>query len=335
MVAELMKKQPDDPIMFMKNWIKANAGSIEEKVNDRIAERPEGIVTTSESEVDEEEELDEFKEEMEFQKIVNKKDYKNMRTSVSAEVYGEFNKLGDFKAPVHAKSSDQKERILAKLNVSFLFSSLDKKEKDIIVNAMKIVDVKNGDVVIKQGDQGEELFVVDSGKLNCTKLFPNESEPKFLLKYGPGDAFGELALMYNAPRGATITAAENSRLLSLDRETFNHIVKQAVIKKREKFTEFLSKIQLLDSLNVQEKDKICDCLQIAFYRAGETVIKQGEKGDTFYFIQEGNCEATKWNKDTQNNETVFKFSPNDYFGELAILREEPRAATIIATTDLK
>jgi len=50
-------------------------------------------------------------------------------------------------------------------------------------------------------------------------------KPTFLKNYVPGEAFGELALLYNAPRAATITSLENSKLYSLDRNTFNCIVK--------------------------------------------------------------------------------------------------------------
>ena len=335
MVAELMKKQPDDPIDFMKKWIKANGKRIEGKIEERLNTRPEGMNTTSESEGDEDEEIDEFKEEADFKKLINKNDYKNMRTSVSAEAYGEYNKKGKFQPPVNAKTAEQKERILSKLNVSFLFSSLDPHEKEIIMLAMKVVEIKAGDRFIKQGDQGDDLYVVDSGKLDCFKKFPNEPNEKYLLTYGPGDAFGELALLYNSPRAASIVAKENSVLFSLDRESFNHIVKDAVIKKRNLFSEFISKIPLLDSLTSQEKDKICDCLQTSYFRAGEYVIKQGEKGDTFYFIQEGKCIATQRDKDTQSDKTVFQFGPNDYFGELAMLKDEPRAANIVASTDLK
>ena len=77
------------------------------------------------------------------------------------------------------------------------------------------------------------LYVVESGELSCFKLFPGKSEETFLKKYQPGEAFGELALLYNAPRAATIIADTESVLWSLDRQTFNHIVKDAANRKRE------------------------------------------------------------------------------------------------------
>ena len=81
--------------------------------------------------------------------------------------------------------------------------------------------------------------------MSCFKLFPNQTEPTFLKTYKPGDAFGELALLYNAPRAASIVADNTSTLWSLDRATFNHIVKNAAIRKKEKYEEFLEKVPLL------------------------------------------------------------------------------------------
>ena len=58
-------------------------------------------------------------------------------------------------------------------------------------------------------------------------MFPGNTEPTFLKTYQPGEGFGELALLYNAPRAATITADEDSIVWRLDRDTFNNIVKDA------------------------------------------------------------------------------------------------------------
>lgn len=71
------------------------------------------------------------------------------------------------------------------------------------------------------------LYVVEEGQLDCFKVFNKGEQPKFLKTYEPGEAFGELALLYNAPRAATITAKSESMCWQLDRDTFNHIVKDA------------------------------------------------------------------------------------------------------------
>mmetsp|Transcript_21499 Transcript_21499/g.3502 ORF Transcript_21499/g.3502 Transcript_21499/m.3502 type:complete len:106 (-) Transcript_21499:1246-1563(-) len=100
--------------------------------------------------------------------------------------------------------------------------------------------VADGDFVIKQGEDGDELFVVDSGVLKCYRKFPGEDEERYLKDYNPGESFGELALLYNAPRAATIKSEGDAILWVLDRACFNNIVKDAAIKKREKWEEFLS-----------------------------------------------------------------------------------------------
>ena len=69
--------------------------------------------------------------------------------------------------------------------------------------------------------------MVEDGQLDCFKEFSADEQPKYLKTYEPGEAFGELALLYNAPRAATITAKTDALLWELDRNTFNHIVKDA------------------------------------------------------------------------------------------------------------
>ena len=332
LIAELLKKQPDDPVDFMKTWLRTEGLEIQNKMNLRTVTRPEGIESSSESEDDEEEELDEFTDHTEHQQLVRKTDYKVQRISVSAEAYGNYNKQGDFKPPVHPKSAETENRLHAKLSNSFLFSHLAEKEKNILVKAMKEERFNDDEWVIKQGDDGDVLYVVDQGELDCFRKFTKDGKDEFLLTYKPGDAFGELALLYNSPRAASIITKTKCVLFALDRETFNHIVKNAVVNRRKKFETFLSKIPILDSLNSYEKDKICDCLQTKTYNDSDYIIREGESGDVFYFIQSGTCKATKKNKTTGKEEVVYEFVENDYFGELALLKNEPRAASVIATS---
>jgi len=259
----------------------------------------------------------------------------NQRSSVSAEVYGKFHQKGDYKPRVIKKSEEQKGRIAERLSKTFMFASLDPKEQEIIIDSMEEKKVKAGEWIIKQGDDGDNLYVIDRGTLECYKQFSATSEPKHVKTYNPGESFGELALLYNAPRAASIKAATDVIVFALDRDTFNHIVKDAIVKRKERFETILSKIELLDTMDPYERSKISDVALPVQYKAGETVIKQGEPGDKFYFIEEGEAMATKFLPGRQEAEVVYNYGPGDYFGELALLKGEVRAANIIAKTNLK
>ena len=137
-----------------------------------------------------------------------------------------------------------------------------------------MIAIRKGDNVIKQGDPGDVLYVVDSGELDCYKQFGKGEEPKYLKTYQPGDSFGELALLYNAPRAATIVAKEDSVCFSLDRECFNGIVKDAAIRKRERYEDFLSKIDILSEMDSYERSKIADVLKSIKVKAGDFIVKE-------------------------------------------------------------
>jgi len=223
--------------------------------------------------------------------IANK--HRGPRASVSAEAFGVWNQKGTFTAKVVAKETAQKTQIREKLNMAFMFSALDEKEKDIVVDAMEECKIGVNDVVIQEGTQGDCLYVVGSGTLSCSKIFPGKTDATFLKAYQPGEAFGELALLYNAPRAATITANEDCLLWKLDRDTFNHIVKDASSKRREKYEAFLAKVQIFETMEPYERSKLADAFNESSVAAGETIIREGEPGNELFLLQSGSAIATK------------------------------------------
>ncbi len=115
---------------------------------------------------------------------------------------------------------------------------------------------------------------MDSGKLDCFKVFKKGEEAKFLKTYQAGESFGELALLYNAPRAATIRAKTDSVLFELDRECFNHIVKEAAMKKREKYDTFLQSVDIFSTMDPYERSQIADALKPVKFKKGDYVVKQ-------------------------------------------------------------
>ena len=287
-------------------------------------------VPSSDSEEDSEEQK-KFDEEL--KKRQEKK--KNGRTSVSAEVYGIHNIKKPYIPRVIPKTEEQKKRIMDKCMQSFLFNSLDDKELKTVIDSFEEKKYKSGQNVITQGEEGDVLYLVDSGELDCEKVFKAGDNPTYLKTYYPGESFGELALLYNAPRAATIRAKTDSTCWALDRECFNNIVKDAAIKKRQKYENTLKKVEILKSIDPYELGQICDALKMKIFKKGETIIKQDDNGDIFYILEEGSAHAEKVFEQGKKPQRVKDYEEGGYFGELALLKGEPRAATIIADTNCK
>lgn len=151
-----------------------------------------------------------------------------------------------------------------------MFSSLNPKDRKAILLAIVPVQKKAGDVVITQGDDGDNFYLLEEGTLTCTKkMNPSDAKDTFLKEYQPGESFGELALLYNAPRAATIVCKTDATLWSLERNTFNAIIKTAVQKKREKYDDFLENVEILKCMEKYERTKLADAFKEEWFEPGD------------------------------------------------------------------
>lgn len=255
---------------------------------------------------------------------------KGARASVSAEAYGAFNEKKAFDPPVYPKSDEQAARIRQVMAKSFLFNTLDKQNFSVILNAFQEKTIPAGERIIQEGNDGDCMFLIESGAFDCIKIIGGED--KVVKKCGQGDVFGELALLYSQPRAASVEATEESVVWQLDRETFTFIVRDASTKRRETFMDFLSQVPLMKSLASYDLMQLADCLQPHPFKEGDRVIRQGEVGDTFYIVEDGELEALK-SVDGAAEQVVMTYKKGGFFGELSLLKDEPRAASVVAKTE--
>ncbi len=90
---------------------------------------------------------------------------------MSAEVFGTWNKKTEFKPPKYEKSPALREALKKRIEQAFMFSCLNPEELSIVLDAMQNIKKKAGENIIRQGEEGDSLYVVESGILTCTKIF--------------------------------------------------------------------------------------------------------------------------------------------------------------------
>mmetsp|Transcript_47737 Transcript_47737/g.134796 ORF Transcript_47737/g.134796 Transcript_47737/m.134796 type:complete len:370 (+) Transcript_47737:65-1174(+) len=250
------------------------------------------------------------------------------------------NQVKDYKKPVHEKGAEANETIKRVLKenqkMQVLCGHLDEGRLVDVVNAFYPKEFEEGAQIIRQSDEGDCLYILDKGSVeifvkrpDANGQSPDECGSK-VATWNDGALFGELALMYNAPRAATVVAlAPKVTAWALDALDFKMLLAQHGQAQCEKYEGWLSNVEILKTLNYSELSRIADSLQREKFAPGADIIKQGDKGDKFYILEEG--KAAAYISGADGKKQVHTYSTvGDYFGELALLTSQPRKATVTA-----
>ncbi|XP_002012203.3 cAMP-dependent protein kinase type I regulatory subunit isoform X1 [Drosophila mojavensis] len=250
------------------------------------------------------------------------------RGGISAEPVTEEDATNYVKkvVPKDYKTMNALSKAIAK---NVLFAHLDESERSDIFDAMFPVNHTAGENIIQQGDEGDNFYVIDVGEV---EVFVNS---ELVTTISEGGSFGELALIYGTPRAATVRAKTDVKLWGIDRDSYRRILMGSTIRKRKMYEEFLSRVSILESLDKWERLTVADSLETCSFEDGETIVKQGAAGDDFYIILEGCAVVLQQRSEGEEPAEVGRLGSSDYFGEIALLLDRPRAATVVARGPLK
>ncbi|XP_023686656.1 cGMP-dependent protein kinase 1 isoform X1 [Brienomyrus brachyistius] len=247
------------------------------------------------------------------------------RQAISAEPTAfDIQDLSHVTLPFYPKSSQSKDLIKEAILDNDFMKNLELSQIQEIVDCMYPVEYGKDSCIIKEGDVGSLVYVMEDGKVEVTK------EGVKLCTMGPGKVFGELAILYNCTRTATVKTLTNVKLWAIDRQCFQTIMMRTGLIKHAEYMEFLKSVPTFQGLPEEILSKLADVLEETHYEDGEYIIRQGARGDTFFIISKGKVNVTR--EDAPNEDPVYlrALGKGDWFGEKALQGEDIRTANVIA-----
>ncbi|KAA0708964.1 cGMP-dependent protein kinase 2 [Triplophysa tibetana] len=220
------------------------------------------------------------------------------------------------------KSASESTQIIKAISKNDFLRRLDEEQINMMVELMTVLDCAPGDKVITEGTEGDSMYIVADGELRVMQAGID------LRTLTSGDVFGELAILYNCKRTASVQAVTAVKLWCIERQTYRSIMTSKSKKKREQLMGFLKKAQTLKALNNVQLSKIIDCMEEVKFQNNEVIVREGTEGNSFYIILKGEVLVTK--KVNGQQKSIRKMVEGEHFGELALIREILRTATCTA-----
>ena len=202
-----------------------------------------------------------------------------------------------------------------------------------LAGRVKLRTFSRGQPVVRQGDRAESFYVIRRGTLQVVEENPQTGGERPLRLLGKGDSFGELALIQGAPRSVTVRALDEAELFEVDKGTFDQLLADMVhVPEFAPSLQAVAELRELPPFAHLESDELLELLERGEWilvRPGGHIVEQGQVGDAFYAVRSGQVDVT------ENGELVRTLGPGSHFGEIALLLDVPRTATVTARTPVR
>ncbi|KAK9879595.1 hypothetical protein WA026_006661 [Henosepilachna vigintioctopunctata] len=226
----------------------------------------------------------------------------------------------------HPKSESEAEFIREAISKNeFMGKLITGKRLDDVIDAMYLENVKPKQKIIKEGTTGTNMYVVAEGEFEVLK----KGVKGQLNVIKPGEVFGELAILYNAKRLATVRSLTAAKVWVIDSNVYQQLMKKSNQEEREEIVSFLRDIQILNEASIEVLERVASLLVSETFETGKVIVREGEQGDKFYIIAAGSVTVTR-----KDESFTGKLHKGKCFGEKALLEDSPRQATVTADPPL-
>jgi CRP-like cAMP-binding protein len=235
-------------------------------------------------------------------------------------------------------SSQDQDQAIERLTAMPLFANLSEDALWAVAQRLLLCHVPAGEKVFAESSPGDALYVIDSGRV---EIMPGGHA------LGPGEFFGEMALLTGKPRTMTARAAEHTNLFVLYRSDFDDLVNrypalsvalskalsERLAEMDRRFMEsHLRGLKLLGGLSTPQLEDVSQRLRPVRFRQGEVILREGSPGHEMYFVESGRVQVVRGSG--ADSRLLAELGAGEVFGEMALLTGEPRVATVMALSDV-
>lgn len=193
--------------------------------------------------------------------------------------------------------------------------------------------LRAGEPVFRQGDQPDAFYIVRTGTVQIEDEDPETGDTRVLRTMMRGESFGEMGLLGSHRRQATVRAMDEVELFEVDKGTFDRLLAEDMRAPDFGHTmQALAELRELPVFRALDSEQLTVILEHGVWitaAPGEALITQGEPGDRFFVVASGRAEVVR------NGSPVGAIGKGRFFGEVALLREVPRTATVTASTPMR
>mmetsp|Transcript_94349 Transcript_94349/g.177577 ORF Transcript_94349/g.177577 Transcript_94349/m.177577 type:complete len:1103 (-) Transcript_94349:191-3499(-) len=227
----------------------------------------------------------------------------------------------------YVKSDEDREIIITALKNNRVLGevlTLSEDQLHLLSDAMHLVCLPAHETLYKKGDRGTALFIVQEGLLSVTLDDAMAGEFKIRV----GDSFGELSLLYDAPRPATMTALRECKLFVLPRYEFRLVIRMSHSQRVVQYAELIMKVPCLQGMvDETNADLMAGALEEISFLEHEEVCVEGEDAGLLFIVWEGECDVLEGEK------VVRKLKKGEWIGEEQLIKHIKATETVIVATE--
>ena len=220
-----------------------------------------------------------------------------------------------------------------------LFSDLSGGEFESVFELLNSSVVEPGEVIVQEGEEGQSIYIVARGKVRVYRVEEDGSETD-LAEMGPNDFFGEIGY-FHGERSASVAAVTKSQILEMAKEDMDTVIeefpriKDVLLKfyKERVMDNLLAKSPLFGHLTQDERISVMDSFEHREIPSGDIIVKEGDPGDSMFLIKSGEVVVRTVNPMSKELVELARLRGGDFFGEVSLVKNKPRTATVIAEVD--